>query len=324
MLCHDLEMILHEYLPLDDSLKYNFITKKKWTFPKYLEKIQAQRIIQAVLKKFPKLKDLGQQLTQDPLHLFRMMSKQNLILSGSLVLQAMLGEDWGYESDADLYMTMNNLFASECKECMVSKSFFCSFTKHTKDPRNQILDFFWEACGQLDDAYGFNLYPMKGIDTLKSYNLGTKQKPAKMQCIFIQPDSKSQSIPQWIQKTFDFTLLCNTFDGTNVTIMDLKSIAFRRLVATRESQPTFSIGHAGYFNAVYRTLKYQARGFHAKQFMVPDKVHIELYESRYSTPQKRIFCPCRTQLYVHQLLYVIDQFKLTSPNVFVSHKHISM
>jgi hypothetical protein len=235
---NQLNIILFEYLRADDAFKYIYLTTGKWFCPEVLNKIFAKRIRRYLYLRY----NLDEEFLQ-AWHNTNRDSELFTMLSGSTILQAILGltrEEWWSESDMDMY-ALNNRKRSRQNYSAVP---FSPLTNYLWERNVAIygeheLKKFWSS-----DNY-CHLRSI-GISTVRSWKLSKTQKfqflyldtteQGRLACRSWVQEEKFINTPptidwvkteiqDWVHDRYDFTFLCNTFDGINCQIDYPESIA---------------------------------------------------------------------------------------------------
>lgn len=251
----DLMTVIMEVLPLDDIYKLQDVCT--YNLSNFIHKLMIKRI------KFRLNKiGLGDAFMEA-------LISSNAIISGSFILQALLGEDW--KTDVDIFQKSDYDPENTCRR---SGKF------------SPIENYLWENSGKDDTKFEYDNYfqlENVGIDIVRTYSINNINIQVINIGEFINYDNIIHTLNNFIKNQFDFTFCMNTYDGLNLNIFDPQSIKNKTStnkfikIQMHENQKC-DIGTVA-SNIHYRCLKYMDKGFTITNYKKPSRIAVELWYS---------------------------------------------
>lgn len=176
------------------------------------------------------------------------LKKYSAIISGSFVLNTILGCDWE-SGDIDVY-TINSgpRIAPIIKDIMVSSGADEAKIDDRTVDYNDIDRVFTTKISVMEFVMGENAIEIGSVYTIICTNSNMQQ--IKIQLITLNGLSK-EDIYTYINSSFDFGFCKNTFDGDSLIVMDRKSVIMKKCYIGNCDKPKIKFE---------RIIKYTRRG----------------------------------------------------------------
>lgn len=280
----DLIYIVFTYLPIDDILKIQYIYN--YDLEHLLKKLYVSRILDRLYQL-----GLGQEFIDS-------LIESKAVISGSFILQSLLGEYWD-NSDLDIYQ--------------VTHYWTIKNTKIKQRGFSPIEDYLWKENGSKDDKFSYDNYSHLGDVGINIVRMYIMDK-VKIQVINIDTyddmveqykkynreiDDNVKKYPStledFINNSFDFKFCMNIFNGKELQIHDKCNMMYRESINRSikmyqyENKESWIPDKDDDLITHYRCFKYLDRGFKIQNYVIPDTIYVRLYESRYSTKERKYY-----------------------------------